>query len=81
MSDIGDLLKTLRGFDELAVTAGCGLFVLFEHWGWIPPLPPWMIGLAWFGFLLFGSVLVLKLVSLIALAVQVFVLWIRRGSK
>jgi hypothetical protein len=81
VSDVGDLLKTLRHFDELAVTAGCGLFILFEHWGWIPPLPAWMIGLAWFGFLLFGSVLAVKAIGLIALAIQVFVLWIRRGAR
>jgi hypothetical protein len=82
VSDIADLLKTLRRhFDPIAVTAGCGLFILFEHWGWVPALPSWMIGLAWFGFLLFGSVLALDLIGLIAFAVQLFVLWMRRGSK
>jgi hypothetical protein len=60
----GNLLKTLKDFDGVAVTAGCGLFLLFEHWGRIPPPPAWMIGLVWFGFLLFGSVLALKLIEL-----------------
>jgi hypothetical protein len=40
-----------------------------------------MIGLAWFGFLLFGSVLAVKLIGLIAFGIQVFVLWIRRGAR
>jgi hypothetical protein len=75
LSEVADLLKTLKNqFDEVAVTAACGLFLLFEHWGWIPTLPTWMLGLAWFGFLLFGSVLAVKLVILLVLSLQVLVL-------
>jgi len=29
-----------------AVGAACGLFLLIAHWGWLPPLDPWMIQLA-----------------------------------
>jgi hypothetical protein len=32
----------------------CALFLAANHWGWVPPLAPWMIQLAWFGLLLFG---------------------------
>jgi hypothetical protein len=78
VSDVVDWLKTLRKFDEVAVTAACGLFLLFEKWGWIPPLPAWIVGLAWFGFLRLGCVLAVKLVSVVALIIQVLILWIKR---
>jgi hypothetical protein len=82
LPDVADLLKTLKNqFDEVVVTVACGLFLLFEHWGWIPTLPTWLLGLAWFGFLLFGSVLAVKLVTLFVVLLQVLVLWIRRRVR
>jgi hypothetical protein len=40
-----EILKA-SGWQMAAVGAACGLFLLVAHWGWLPPLDPWMIQLA-----------------------------------
>lgn len=63
--------------DRLAVAAACGLFLLVEHLGWLPPLAVWVIPLAWFGLLLFGCLWGVKLLNLFFSALELLVLWFR----
>jgi hypothetical protein len=46
-----DILKA-SGWQTTAIASACGLFLLSAHWGWLPPLAPWMMQIASFGFLL-----------------------------
>ncbi len=64
--------------DRLAFAIACGLFLLAGHWGWLPPLAGWVTPLAWFGFFLFGCLWGVKLLPLLYLAPELFVLWLRR---
>ena len=65
VSKLLDILKLEHSDIHLALFVVFGLFLLGEHFGWIPPLAvyPWVIPLAWFGLLLFGVLFVLKVVS------------------
>ena len=46
-----------------AVAGACGLFLLFAHWGWLPPLDPWMIQLAAIAGLICGLLAIASIVS------------------
>jgi hypothetical protein len=48
-----DILKA-SGWQTTAIAAACGLFLLLAHWGWLPPLVPWMVQVATFGLVLCG---------------------------
>jgi hypothetical protein len=48
------LFKALDLEHMFAVALGAALLLGVAHWGWIPPLVPWMTQLAWAVFLLFG---------------------------
>lgn len=68
--------------DRLAVAIACGLFLRVAYWGWLPPLADWVVPLAWFGLLLFGSLWAIKflsgLLSVFYVALEILVLWLRR---
>jgi len=49
-----EILKA-SGSQSAAAAFACGLLLLVAHWGWLPPLDPWMVIAATFGLLLFGS--------------------------
>ena len=63
-----EILKASGGQSAAAALA-CGLLLLVARWGLLPPLDPWMIIAATFGFFLFGF---LALVSLITAINKVF---------
>ena len=48
-----EILKA-SGWQTAAIAAACGVFLLMDHWGWLPPLEPWMTLLATFFLLLCG---------------------------
>jgi hypothetical protein len=48
-----EIFKLELGHTFSAALACAGV-LLGNHWGWFPPLAPWMIQLAWFGLILFG---------------------------
>jgi hypothetical protein len=52
--DVVKGVLTEGGWTKTAIAAACGLFLRFSHWGWVPPLEPWMVQAATFGLLLFG---------------------------
>jgi hypothetical protein len=57
-----EILKA-SGWQTAAVATACGSFLLVGAWGWLPPLAPWMIQLAAFGFLLCASLAVVSFIS------------------
>jgi hypothetical protein len=57
-----EILKA-SGWQTAAISAACGLFLFAGHKEWVPPLDPWMIQLAAFGFLLTGFLSVASLIS------------------
>jgi hypothetical protein len=57
-----EILKA-SGWQTTAIAATCGLFLLFAHWGWLPPLAPWMIHFASFGSLLCGFLAFMAILS------------------
>jgi hypothetical protein len=63
-----EILKA-SGWQMAAIAVACGLFLLINKWGWLPPLDGWMIQLAAIGFLL--SVL-LAIASFISAALKFF---------
>jgi len=62
-----DILKLEHSDIHLALFVVFGLFLLGEHYGWIPPLTgyPWVIPVAWLGFILFGVLFLLKIISVL----------------
>ena len=48
-----ELLKA-SGWQTVAIAVAGGVFLLAAHWGWLPPLEPWMTLLAAFILLLCG---------------------------
>ncbi len=64
--------------DRLAVAIACGLFLLADHFGCLPPLADWVTPLAWFGFFLFSALWGVKLLPLPFLALELLVLWLRK---
>jgi hypothetical protein len=52
-----EILKA-SGWQTTALAAAFGLFLLAGRMGWLPPLDPWMIQLAAFGFLVCGCLAV-----------------------
>jgi hypothetical protein len=63
-----EILKA-SGWQTAAGASACALFLLVAHWGWLPPLEPWMVQLAAFALLLLGF---LTLASFISSALKVF---------
>ncbi len=57
-----EILKA-SGWQTTAIAAACGLFLLFAHWGWLPPLAPWIIQIAAFGIVLCGFLAVAAILS------------------
>jgi hypothetical protein len=78
-----EILKA-SGWQMAALAAACGVFLLIAHWGWLPPLDPWMIPLAAIGFLIFGFLTVASAISatLKFFPVQTWLLhWIYRAKR
>ncbi len=57
-----EILKA-SGWQTTAIATACGIFLLFAHWGWLPPLAPWMILIAAFGLMLCGSLAITAILS------------------
>jgi hypothetical protein len=57
-----EILKA-SGWQTAAIAAACGLFLLLAHWGWLPPLAPWMILIVAFGLFLCGFLAVAAILS------------------
>ena len=55
-----EILKA-GGAQTAAVGFACGVFLLIAHWAWLPPLQPWMVIAAGFGFVLFSSLAIAAL--------------------
>jgi hypothetical protein len=70
-----EILKA-SGWQTTALAVACGLFLLAGRTGWLPPLDPWMIQLAAFGFLVCGC---LALASIGSAALKFFPvqIWLR----
>ena len=64
--------------DRLAAAVACGVFLLVNHWGWLPPLANWVTPVVWFGFLLFGCLWGVKLLNVFFSALELLVLWLTR---
>ena len=62
-----EILKA-SGWQTAALAAACGLFWLVGRWGWLPPLDPWMIQAAAFGFFVTGFLAVASSISAISRA-------------
>jgi hypothetical protein len=75
-----EILKA-SGWQTAAVAGACALFLLIAHWGWLPPLEPWMIQLAVIAALICGLLALASFTSatLRFFPVQTWVLhWISR---
>jgi hypothetical protein len=75
-----EILKA-SGWQTAAVAGACALFLLIAHWGWLPPLEPWMIQLAAIATLICGFLALASFISttLRFFPVQTWVLhWISR---
>lgn len=59
-----EILKSSGGQSTAAATA-CGSLLLIAHWGWLPPLDPWMVIAATFGLLLFGCLAIVALYNIV----------------
>jgi hypothetical protein len=57
-----EILKA-SGWQTTAIAAACGLFLLLAHWGWLPPLAPWITQIAAFGIVLCGCLSVTAILS------------------
>src|SRR5262249_51368562 len=57
-----EILKA-SGWQTAAIAIACGLFLLIAHWGWLPPLEPWMIQLAAISLLISGFLALASLIS------------------
>jgi hypothetical protein len=75
-----EILK-LSSDDRLGVAAFCGLFLLIRRWGWLPPVPDWLVLSAWIGLLLFGCLFLVALLPALFVGVEVLVLWLRQRRK
>lgn len=47
----------------VGITVGCALILFADHLGWPQPMPHWMIPIATFGFLLFGALSAVTILS------------------
>ncbi|MCA6114959.1 superinfection exclusion B family protein [Bradyrhizobium sp. WSM 1738] len=74
-----EILKA-SGWQTAAVSAACGLFLLFARWSWLPPLDPWMIQLAAIAGLICGF---LAIASFISAALKFFPVqtWVLHAVK
>jgi Super-infection exclusion protein B len=59
-----EILKASGG-QSAAASLACGVLLLVGHWGWLPPLDPWIVQVATFGLLLFGFLAIASLVTAI----------------
>jgi hypothetical protein len=66
-----DILK-LGGVPRLGLFVACGLFLLFRHWGWLPPAPDWVVLSAWIVLLICGSLV------FVAEGLELLMLWLNR---
>ncbi|MCL4501296.1 MAG: superinfection exclusion B family protein [Deltaproteobacteria bacterium] len=57
-----EILKA-SAWQTTAIAIACGIFLLFAHWGWLPPLAPWIILIAAFGLMLCGSLAIAAFLS------------------
>lgn len=72
-----EILKA-SGWQTGAIALACLLFLLAGHWGWLPPLAPWMVQLAAFVMLVTGLLAAASTIIAILKAFPVQV-WIIRA--